>query len=372
MKHTNFNRADEAGKWDAKLIGKTNGNGYSITMNSALNTCDASYLSPRVGRMEQLASIRRLVSDDGKGRGMRLLEFNNGSGLSFTVYPDRGMDIGQTFYKGTPLAWLACNGEVAPQFYDAEGFEWLRTWGGGLFTGCGLTNVGGPNAAPGGPHGLHGRLSHTPAEEVNTTAEWTDGQTYALSASGRVRQSKVFGENLSLTRQISTRLGDNSITIRDTIENRGFSPSPLMLLYHMNLGWPLVDEGTVLEASPHEVTPQTPRAAAGLAEWSRACAPIADFSEQVYYHTIPEGTDGMAAMRLVNRRLGMALSVSYRTAELPYLIQWKMMGQGEYVMGLEPANCFPEGQEKIAGRGLLRYLSAGEKIETLVKLTVEG
>ena len=321
--------------------------------------------------MAQLASIRRLVSDDGKGRGMRILEVNNGSGLSFTVYPDRGMDLGQAYYKGTPLAWVSRNSEVAPQYYDAQGLEWLRTWGGGLLTGCGLTNVGGPNTATDGAHGLHGRLSHLPAEEVNTNACWTDNVTYALSVSGRVRQSKVFGENLLLTRKISTGLGDASITVRDTIENQGYTPSPLMLLYHLNLGWPLVDEGATLEAPTHEIIPQNAHAAAGLADWPRISAPVPGFSEQVYYHALTSDTQGLSAIRLVNQRLGLAFSVSYRTAELPYLIQWKMMGQGEYVVGLEPANCYPEGQEKIASRNLLRHLAPGEKVETFVKMVVE-
>jgi len=322
--------------------------------------------------MNQLASVRRLVSDDGKSRGMRVLEINNGSGLSFSVYPDRGMDIGQAYYKGVPLAWVSRNGEAAaPQFYDAEGLEWLRTWGGGLLTGCGLTNVGGPNAAPGGPHGLHGRLSNLPAEDVNTSAEWADDGTYTLTASGRVRQSRVFGENLVLTRRLTTRLGDASITVRDTIENQGFSPTPFMLLYHLNLGWPLVDEGATVETPPHDVVPQNAIAAAGLADWSKISAPIPGFTEQVFYHPLPADAAGLASARIVNRRLGLAFKVTYRTAELPYLIHWKMMGESEYVVGLEPANCYPEGQEKVAARGLLRQLAPGEKVETLLALSVD-
>ncbi len=336
-----------------------------------MNTSNPAFLLPRVGHMAQVASVRRLVSDDGKGRGARVLEVNNGSGLSFTVYPDRGMDIGQAYYKGTPLAWVSCSQEVAPQFYDADGLEWLRTWGGGLLTGCGLTNVGGPNTVNGESHGLHGRLSHTPAEDVNTTAGWTKEGVYALTASGRVRQSKVFGEKLALTRHIETALGEASITVRDTIENQGYAPSPFMLLYHLNLGWPLVDDGAVLEAPPHEVTPQNDHAASGLADWPKITAPIPGFREQVYYHTQPADGQGLAAMRLVNRRLGLAFNVTYRVNELPYLVQWKMMGQGEYVVGLEPANCYPEGQEKIAKRGLLRQLAVGEKTETFLKLSVE-
>jgi hypothetical protein len=165
--------------------------------------------------------------------------------------------------------------------------------------------------------------------------------------------------------------GEASITVRDTVENQGFSPSPLMLLYHLNLGWPLVDEGAVLEAQPHEVTPQNEHAAQGLADWQAITAPVPGFREQVYYHTLPADAEGMASIRLVNRRLGLAFRVSYRVAELPYLVQWKMMGQGEYVVGLEPANCYPEGQEQAAKRGFLRQLAAGEKIETLLRLTVE-
>ena len=33
---------------------------------------DRATLLPRVGRMEQLASIRRLAAEEGKGRGMRV------------------------------------------------------------------------------------------------------------------------------------------------------------------------------------------------------------------------------------------------------------------------------------------------------------
>lgn len=336
-----------------------------------MHTFKKSDVSPRVGRMDQLAAIRRLAYEDGKGRGMRVLDFNNGSGLSFSVLPDRGMDIAQASYKGAGLAWLSCNADVAPHFYEAGGIEWLRTWGGGLLTGCGLANVGGPNECNGEQHGLHGRLSHIPAEEVNSAAAWSDdGSSYTLSACGRVRHSRVFGEKLVCTRKISTALGDDSITVCDTIENQGFVPSPLMLLYHINLGWPLIDAGVTLEAPEHKITPQTEQAAAGLADWNKASAPVAGFAEQVFYHDLPADNAGLASIRVVNKRLNLELEVAYRVAELPYLVQWKMMGQGEYVMGLEPANCYPEGQSRIAERGLLRQLAPGEKTETFLRLAV--
>jgi galactose mutarotase-like enzyme len=331
-----------------------------------------SFLKPRLGGMEQVASVRRLVADDGKGRGMRVVEVNNGTGLSFTVYPDRGMDIGQAWYKGTPLAWLSRNGEVAPQFYDPSGIEWLRTWAGGLLTGCGLANVGGPGvSADGESHGLHGRLSHLPAEEVNTKAGWSEAGTYELCVRGRVRHGRVFGENLALTRRVTAALGDASITVRDTVENLGHAPAPFMLLYHINLGWPLVDAGAFLDMPRHKVVPQNERAAAGLAGWAEITAPVPGFAEQVYYHVLPPGRKGLASARLVNEKLGLAFRVTYRVAELPYLVQWKMMGQGEYVTGLEPANCLPDGREQNARKGHLRTLAPGETAETFLRLSVE-
>ncbi len=330
-----------------------------------------SYLASRLGTMEQLARVRRVISDDGKGRGMRLIEIDNGSGLSFTVFPDRGMDIGAASFKGYPLAWLAANGEVAPQFYSHEGFEWLRTWPGGLLTGCGLANVGGPNTVNGDNHGLHGRISHLPAEEVNTTVGWRGDDLYELSVSGRVRHTKVFGEKLHLTRHIATALGDNSITIRDSVENLGFAAAPMMLLYHINLGWPLVAKESFLEASGQEVKALTAIAEAGMALRSRLDDPTPGFQEQVFIHSGGADAAGLASMRLVNPVLGLALRITYRTAELPFLAQWKMMGEGEYVLGLEPANCLPDGYAQNRERGTLRMIEPGARSETFVRISLE-
>ena len=332
---------------------------------------DQKYLRERIGSMRQLAFIRRAVLEDGKGRNMRVMEFSNGTGLNFTVYPDRGMDIGEASFKGIPLSWITPNGPVAPAFYEPDGLNWLRSWGGGLLTGCGLMNVGGPNRAGGENHGLHGRLSHTPAGQVNTTSRWNSEGVYELKAEGDIRVSRVFGKNLLMTRSIRTAMGDNAIEIEDTVCNEGFRTTPFMLLYHMNFGFPLVNEDAYLEAVPHKVTPQNTIAAAGFREWNCAEAPTEDFAEQVFYHDIPADENGMASISMITPSSNLKLTVSYRVAELPYLVQWKMMGQGEYVMGLEPANCYPEGQENIEKRGLLKVLAPGETVSTKVRVAIE-
>lgn len=329
------------------------------------------YLHEHIGSMRQLASIRRSLLDDGKGRGMRVFDVNNGSGLSFTVYPDRGMDIGEAWFKGIPLAWLSKNGPVAPQFFEPHSFQWLRSWGGGLLTGCGMINVGGPVEVGGEDLGLHGRLSNIPAENINTVTEWCESGLYMLEVSGQVRQSKVFGENLLLQRSISTAMGDNSIVIEDTVTNESFHPSPFMILYHMNLGWPLVDDGCTIETIEHEIEPQNATAAAGLAEWNKVTPPESGFQEQVFYHHIEPSNYGWAEVSLINPKLKLAFKLEYRVAELPYFVQWKNLGKSDYVIGFEPANCFPEGQLQNAERGILQTLAPGESRTMNMKIIIE-
>ncbi len=69
--------------------------------------------------------------------------------------------------------------------------------------------------------GLHGRASNIPARNVYVDGAW-DGDDYWIWATGKVRESTVFGENITLTRKISAKLGVSKIFIEDTVENLGF------------------------------------------------------------------------------------------------------------------------------------------------------
>jgi galactose mutarotase-like enzyme len=330
-------------------------------------------LKPYVGSMDQLARIRTSVLDDGRGRGIRIADIDNGSGLRFTVLLDRGMDIGDASFNGVPFAYQTPVGPVHPSHYESDGFRWLRSFGGGLLAGCGLRNVGNPEAEEGmrvdGPLGLHGRLSNTPAEDTCVSKGWKNGQ-YCLSVSGTVREVSFFGENLELRRTISTAMGDNSITITDEVTNRGMRPAPLMILYHINAGFPLLSEKSVVEGRAVETTPRNDIAAAGMGEWNSCQVPTAGYAEQCFFHDVETDADGLARMTLRNPDSGMSMEVAYRKAELPYFTQWKMMGEQEYVMGLEPANCHPEGQAAEKENGTLKVLAPGEATAFKVSISL--
>ena len=334
----------------------------------------AAELKPYIGGMHQLARIRTSVLDDGRGRGVRIADVDNGSGLRFCVLIERGLDIGDASFNGVPFVYMTPVGVVNPAHFESDGLRWLRSFGGGLLAGCGLRHAGSPEVEQGmrvdGPLGLHGRLSNTPAENVAVREGWVDGK-YVLSVTGTVREVSFYGENIELVRTISTAMGDNSITVEDVVTNRGVRPSPLMVLYHINIGFPLVSEDAVLDAKVIATTPRNEDAQKGIADWAKCQRPTPGIVEQCFYHDIEAGADGMARMTMRNASAGMAVEIAYRKAELPFFTQWKMMGEQEYVVGLEPGNCHPEGQTAERAMGSLKTIAPDESVNFKTVITLK-
>jgi hypothetical protein len=324
-----------------------------------------------VGDLSQIAGVTLGELTDGVERGVRTADFRSGSGLRFSVSLDRGLDIGPAEFRGIPLAWISPTGFAHPRHFEPEGFGWLRSFGGGLLTGCGLTSLGSPEVDEGEALGLHGRLSNLPAQKVQIGEQWL-GDECTFWLEGRLRQARVFGENLSLTRRISVGLGESRIAIQDTVENLSDRVSPLMVLYHINLGFPMVDSDCLLEAEPHPVEPRDRQAEGGRPVWMNFRDPTAGYDEQVFYHDLPADETGWASIRLNNPNQGLKLTVRHKKDTLPNLAQWKMMGSGEYVLGLEPANCRVEGRSQERARGALQTLQPGEQRQFNVEILVEG
>ncbi len=183
-----------------------------------------------------------------------------------------------------------------------------------------------------------------------------------LAIEGQARQSVLFGENLLLTRRIVTRLGASSFTIEDTVCNDGFRATPHMILYHCNFGFPVVSPDSELVLDNAGATPRDEAARRGLERHTRFDPPAADFAEQVFFHQPRAGADGFARAALVNRVLNFGAYVRYRAAELPCFAQWKMMGAGDYVCALEPANYWETPRHQLRAEGRLRFLQPGEEV----------
>ncbi|MHB9031645.1 MAG: aldose 1-epimerase family protein [Anaerolineae bacterium] len=330
-------------------------------------------LTRHMGGISQLGGAREVELTEGRFRGVRVAEFETGTGFSFNVLLDRGMDIGACKYQGTSLAWEASPGPAHPAYYNEEGLGWLRSFHGGLVASCGLTYAGAPTVDEGQVLGLHGRISNTPASNVWVDGAWHEDE-YEMWALGRMREAVVFGENLTLTRRVSSRLGESHLRIRDRVVNEGCSVSPFMMLYHCNFGFPLLSEGTELLAPSTSVVARDAVAEPGLANHARYEAPIDGYAEQCFYHEMAADSNGFVTVVLANRKFaegrGLGAYVKYRQAELPRFTQWKMVGAGTYVTGLEPANCGVEGRDKDRASGKLQFLQPGEQREFMLEIGV--
>ncbi len=319
-------------------------------------------LEKRVACMSQVAGVRLATLEDGVEQGVKVAQVTTGSGLSFTIALSRGMDIYDATFNGRALSWLSGTGLTAPAFYEPEGLGWLRTFGGGLLATCGLTYLGSPCVDEGQPLGLHGRISNLPAGNVKVSQEWVSNE-YEMSVEGEVIEAvPVVGDFLRLRRKITAKMGESCLRIADTVENFGYKTVPHMIMYHCNLGYPLVDAGARIFAPSRDPHPRDETAMIEAEKWNEVLPPVEGFAERVYFHTI--GADGegktLAAMANANLDGGTALYISFRRDQLPRLIEWKMCAAGNYVVGLEPANCWADGRAAHRQRGDLQFLEPGE------------
>ena len=129
-----------------------------------------------------------------------------------------------------------------------------------------------------------------------------------------------------------------------------------MLLYHMNMGYPLLSERSVVNISSKEVKPRNEHAAKDLDTWAKVLPPTPGFEEQCYYHRF----EGQGQASVYNPDIGKKLEISFNTKELWNLTEWKMMGLHDYVLGLEPGNCTPDGRDVMRKDGKLQTLLPGE------------
>ncbi|MBL0372785.1 aldose 1-epimerase family protein [Rhizobium sp. KVB221] len=332
-------------------------------------------LSAHAGSLSQFAGVRLVTLGDGVERGIRMLEFRSGTGLRFTVLIDRAFDIADCEFRGMGIGWNSPAGFKHPGLHEYEGeggLGWLRSFS-GLMVTCGLDHILFMNDEPGdhyvyGPrktisHSLHGRIGTIPAK-LNGYGERWDGDDCYLWAEGVVTQGAVFAEHLELTRRIEIKVGTNDIKISDRVVNRGFYRTPHMYCYHINVGHPVLAEGSRYIAPIRDVV----WAAHAGADYKKQDvgyrtmpAPQKNFHEQVWQHEMGADSNGEVPVALVNEDLGIGFEVITRKDQFPCMYEWQNLQAGQYALGLEPSSNHVLGKDYARDKGELIWLEHGDE-----------
>jgi hypothetical protein len=334
-------------------------------------------ISAHAGALAQFAGVRLMTLSDGVERGVRMLEFRTGTGLRFTALVDRALDIADCEYQGMAVGWNSPSGFRHPGLHEYEGeggLAWLRSFSGLLVT-CGLDHilfmydepadhyVYGPRKSV--SHSIHGRVGTIPARLTGYGERW-DGDECFLWAEGVVQQATVFGEDLHLIRRIEAKVGTNEIFLHDRVVNHGFYRTPHMYCYHINVGHPVLAEGSRYLAPIADVV----WAAHAGDDYRKQGvgyrtmpAPQLNFHEQVWQHELKTAPDGAVPVALVNDALGIGFEVVTRKDQFPCQFEWQNLQSGQYALGIEPSTNHVLGHKAARERGELTWLEHGEARE---------
>ncbi len=303
-----------------------------------------------LGREEQICGVENYRLEGGRGNGMRLCHVRNGQGLELTLSPDRCADISRLTFLGRNMSYFAPCGYVAPQYYDDRDVGFLKSFTAGFLTTCGLTTAGTPSTEDGEYFPMHGSISNAPAEYFI----WRQNEKEII-LEAEIREARIFGRRMKLERKLVCSKEENVFTIADTVTNFGEAEEPIMLLYHMNMGYPLLSESSELYISSDRVIPRTEKAAKNLDTHLQLLPPQPGYEEECFFHQF----DAERKAMIFNPDIGLGLSITFGDG-LDQLCQWKMMGRHDYVLGLEPANCTPDGRVAMKEQGMRKTLKPGE------------
>ena len=207
---------------------------------------------------------------------------------------------------------------------------------------------------------LHGTISNTPCENF---AHWIEDDEIHIKLT--VRDAALFADKLVLEREYVCPIYKNVIYLTDKVKNIGSTKAPFEILYHCNMGYPLLSEKAEVKIPFSEVLPRDEHAKDGIDECLKMEKPQCGYQEKCYYHKL----SGKPTVSVYNPDIKKGVNIKFDTKELKCFTEWKMMGEYDYVLGLEPGNCYPDGRDVMREKGLLELLEVGE--ESLNHLTFE-
>lgn len=268
----------------------------------------------KICNTSQMCSVRKLKFYDGREGDERIIVVDNGC-LSFTLLQDHGLDIHDFRYKGLNIAYLSKNGLFG---YNTE---FHNRFNGGMLYTCGLDTLGGRQLP------IHGKYHNLPAEIDSIICN-----EKFVEINATIKDVSLGGQSFVVNRKIYCEYGSSKITIENRVTNTGFVDDQYCLMFHMNIGYPMLDEGVKVVADIIETKPRTEHASKSIDKCLIIESPLAEFDEEVYFHKVKEGK-----IQVVNEKLKKVVSFNYDVKQFPNFIEWKFRKSGDYALGIEPS-----------------------------------
>lgn len=280
----------------------------------------------------------------GRSEGVLAVEVVAGSNRVILL-PDRGLGVWRMTVGDVELGWRSpVQGPVHPRFVplgEPSGLGWLDGFD-ELVARCGLVSNGAPEFEPGGrlKHGLHGRIANLPARGVVAMLDESAG---TVAVAGSVDEARFLCHALRMTTTFTLAAGRPRLAWTDTVENLSDRPASVQMLYHVNLGPPLLGAGAEVVVPLAELAPRGAAAVPDVPTWNCFAPPQPGRGEEVHFMKLVPDAAGRATALLVAPDGGQAASLSWRAAELPCFTLWKNQGglADGYVTGLEPGTNYP-------------------------------
>lgn len=288
--------------------------------------------------------VTRCIVNATSAMPMELLEIDNGV-LKLALLPQRGMSIWKAWCNGVFFGWNSpVNGPVHPSLvpiFDPSGLGWLEGFD-ELLCRCGLSSNGAPDFDSSGKllYPLHGRIANLPASNIQIQQ---DAESGAVCISCDVYESRLHFQKLCLRSRLTLKPGAAMFELHDEVLNLSARSAEIQLLYHYNIGEPLLGAGAQVVAPIKVLVPRDQHAATGIDKWQSMAAPDVGYTEQVYFAQLHADAQQNTCVMLKSANGDLAASIQFNTAQLPCFVTWKNavdVSDG-YACGIEPGTNFP-------------------------------
>ena len=299
-------------------------------------------MNGKISNLSQIAYVRRYTIDGGVEDGLKVVEVNNGI-LRFILNESKALDVMQLWHKGTNVSFVSKNG------FTKRETPFLNRFEGGMLYTCGLDSVGGREGFE-----LHGTFHNQPARLIECRCD-EDG----IKIVAEIQDTSLFGKNLLMRRTVTTNIMGNNLSICDQLFNRGTKDEDYALLYHVNLGYPMLDEGTEIISDPTFIQPRNEWSAKNIDSRTLRTTCIDNHEETCYFikNKTPE-------ISVVNKALQKTFKLSYSDDTLPYFVQWNSSASQDYALGTEVSTTLLDDGFKYC------KLKVGEKVDFKLNIKI--